>query len=226
MPVKRPEAGFTLIEVAMVALLLALMSGILYGTLRSLKNTKAQIEARRTSTRTAQYVLQRMTRELTNRLEQELAQNDPSAPKVRFLGKNEKIGEADADSIRFMSLGSGQVVYEGSTNFGAVEIEYRLSEAGEDDLITTDAAENQLVLVRSEVPAVDNKDIREKRRIVFPLSERISSLNFRYRRSGKWLDEWSEKRQGIPDAVEITIGITGANKSIEKFRTAVSLKRE
>lgn len=218
-------AGFTLVEVAMVTLLLAMMAGILYGSLRSIVRTKTQIESQRAVMRTAEYVISRITRELTNRLDQPLATAEAAAPKVSLRGKNRRENDVDSDLIRFVSLGAGQVLYEGLTNFGAVEVEYRLEEAGEGEQITSGPSGKRLVLVREEVPAVDNKDIREKRRIVFPLSENVAELNFRYRHNGRWLDEWSEKRQTLPDAVEVTIGVPTASGAVERFRTAVSLFR-
>lgn len=234
------ESGLTLVEIAVVSVLLSLLSLIAYGSLTGIGRSKAKIEAEREVTRTAQYVISRLSRELMNRVEQPFAsdtnekESSGTQKKIYFLGKDQKSGSKSSDSIRFSSLGSGQVVFGGEANPGVVEIEYRMVEAKDKDLILTGAEESgekRMVLVREEIPAgLDStesaKEIRAKKRIVFPISERVSSLNFRYRRNGKWLDEWSEKRKGFPDAIEITLGIRGAAENTEYYRTAIAIGRD
>ena len=235
--------GFTLVELVFVAALIALLSTILYGSVGGIVRTKNKLESRRMIDRTAQYVLGRMTRELTNAVPVPFttyqsgtsssdSSSDKNQTKTYFLGTKGRIGEYEADVLRFTSAGSGQVVFEGSSNFGVVEVEYRLEQAAATALMTTDPAkipegEVRTVLVRDEIPAeVKDKDTALARRVVFPLSENVVSLNFRFRRAEKWLDEWPAKRQGYPGAVEITIGVRGEDGQVESFRTAVAMQRE
>lgn len=250
---RESEAGFTLVEVAVVALLLAFLGALVYGSLSGIMRTKASLERDRVITRTAQYVLERMTRELTNRVpvaivkdedesslasasggegadeeeeeptgEETAEEEDPGEFQPLMVGKDQRAGDRDIDTLRFVSAGSGQVVFSGRQNVGVVEVFYELRDAE-----GTAGDMGKSVLVREEQPAgeMDSK-LRSQRRVVFPLSKFVSSLNFRYRKRGKWLDEWPERREDLPDVVEITIRVEDERGNGELFRTAVSLLRE
>ena len=216
------ERGFTLVELVVVSLLLALMASLVYGALSGISRTKFALESEREITRTAQYVLGRITRELSNIREEPLTPPDDGAEEedefeAYLLGADGQIGGLPADSMRFVSSGTGQVLFGGLQNSGSVDITYQLVQRGQ----------NELALVRIEQPAGDaDKEQRKKQRIVFPLAENVTALNFRYRRRGKWLSEWTLRQSGIPDAVEITLQVRGDADRVETFRTAVSLHFE
>lgn len=257
------EHGFTLAEVAIVSVLLALLASLIYGSITGIMRTKKVLDEQRTVLSTAQYVMSRMTRELANRVEEPLSSEKESARAssagesggeqsgdgeeggeaggeeeqaadqdeefdVYLLGINRRDGDRDADSIRFVSSGGGQVVFQGAQNIGLVEISYELLGGSTSMHDGNDSSRRTgFTLVRAERPAgkVDEK-VRAARTIRFPMSERIESLNLRYRKRSKWLDEWSEKEEGLPEAVEISLTVSDDSGSSSNFRTAVPLTRE
>lgn len=228
------EAGFTLVELIFVSILLVILSAVLYGTLTGIIRTKTALESTRRADRTAEYVLSRLTRELSNRAavalsvpgdNSQIRRRQADAEKY-LLGKSRRIAGRDADTIRFTSVGSGQTMMGATDNVGIVEIEYRLEpiEGEASEAITSFSDDDQrFALVRIEIPArAPSDEIREQRRLATTLTRDLYSLQFRYRRNGKWINEWSQKRDGFPEGVEITVGVRGATGTIEKYRTAVA----
>lgn len=245
------EQGFTLVDVAVVTVLLALLGAVIYSTLDGMMRTREALEGQRLVTHTAQYVLSRMTRELANRTEDSIVPPSESPTPVPadgsgelgeeeqddeneesdllMLGVDKKNGDHDADQIIFSSVGSGQVLFNAAQNFGVVQISYRLEQRrgsglGTEATLGSDAEHS--VLVREERPAqVVDKKKAEERTLIFPISDHVTSLNFRYRRKNRWLNEWKEDQIGLPQAVEITLRVEDETGKGETFRTAVSLTR-
>jgi len=226
------EAGFTLIELSFVALLLALLSGIIYGTVITMVRTKNALEDRRISERTAQALLTRLSRELENRQSEPLKKNkqnpsgnaaaatsggdDDSESVTLLLGRSRRAGGVDTDSIRFTTLGSSASSDLG--NPGLIEVEYRLE---------PQASGQAFALVREEVPAaVDDQRAADQRRFKAILSNSVKSLQFRYRSNRKWVNQWSAKRETFPDSVEITLGLQTQSGGLDTYRTAVLLYRQ
>ena len=236
--------GFTLVELLLVTVLLAMMSGILYASIGGIIRSKKSLESKRDSLQIATYVLERMTRELSSRLELSLANGGVGAAggaaslagvsslvgvqKEYLQGEDGKIGTNDADTIRFTSASSGQSFFDSLSNSGVVEITYRLSENTEktDDL-SFGTSEKDLVMVREEVPAdTKEKEIVNERKVIFPMAYNVVSFNLRYLKEGKWQNEWTEKKPVLPEAIEMTIKLRGEEDSIQQFKTAVGLKQQ
>ena len=214
---KTNERGFTLAEVAIVTVLLAMLSGVIYSSFASITRTKEKLEAERAITRTGQYVIQKITRELQNRGEEPLAgyTND-----IYLFGKNQQLNNRDADIIVFTSNGAGQALFEGSRNFGLVEVSYRIVEE------QSAAGGMKRRLMREERPTgISDPKLLAQRTVSFPVSELVTSLNFRYRYRNRWLDDWNESRvQLLPQAVEVTIRVEDGIGTSETFRTAIALQ--
>lgn len=228
------EAGFTLIELSFVALLLALLGAIVYGTITTMVRTKNALEERRVSERTAEALLTRISRELENRYAEGLRKkkkavseqdssteqsSDEAETVSMLLGRSLKIRGNDADSIRFITLGNPGSTIMG--NSGVIEVEYRLEPgpAGQ-------AGRELFNLVREEVPA----DLRDEKALLardykIVLSDHVRSLQFRYRFNRRWVNQWSNRRENLPDAVEITLVLATESGGSDTYRTAVSLFR-
>ncbi len=237
------EKGFSLVELLMVTMLLAVMTSILYGTLTGIIRGKNLIEEQKSTTRVAQYVLGRMVRELSGRVREPLSdyvdeenaeeesieatEENPAGTKgAEYLrGENGKKGQYDSDKLRFVSSRAGQAYYGSLSNYGMVEVEYSLQDDPQSDKISLND-EKSLVLVRVEQPAgVKNTDIIKERIVRFPISENIVSLNFRYRKNGAWEDSWSEAQSILPEAVEISIKLKTDGGRVETYKTAVALRQ-
>ncbi len=261
------QRGLTLVELALVTALLGVVSLLLFSTLSGIIRTKRDLEASRIQQRTAQYVIKRISRELENRMllpvkegpaSSAASGGNPAAPTATpnpvdedeafplyLIGTDERAGEYDRDRIRFVSAGSGQEIYQGTANHGIVQIEYRLEDVAEGEQTKT-------VLVRDEIPAgVKDNNILQARRVLFPVSENVTSLNFRYLYRGKWLNLWNALEMDtdpddldddteLPDAIEISISVKAPDNSDNPnntqlgntqlrreahFRTAVSMLR-
>ncbi len=235
----KDNKGFTLIELLIVSVLLALMSSILYGTVTGVIQGKTLVETDSETARTVHHLLMRMTKELSSRIALPLAkrknedkETDSSGTLVGsqyLIGISKESMGGDQDSLRFVSAAGAQAFIGGNTNFGPVEIEYRLEEPpdGRRRFYSTDSERiDTWYLVREEWPAdVGNDDIRQARNIIFPVLEDVIGLNFRYLSTGQWQEEWANPRGQIPDAVEISIDVLAKSGKKETYRTAVALNR-
>lgn len=223
------EDGFTLIELVVVSLLLALLSAVVYGSITTLVRTKNVLEDRRVSERTAQSILSRLSRELENRQSEPLTDlmNKRGRSSRRgkdndflslLIGRTRRLVGRDADSIRFVTLGSSASSNLG--NPGIVEVEYRVE-------ATNLSREAPFILLREEIPAgVDDRRILESRQFRSVLSDKIHSLQFRYRFNRRWVNQWSASRETLPDAVEITLSVFTDSGGVDTYRTAVLLYRQ
>lgn len=231
---KRYEtAGFTLLELVVVAMLLSIILIVLFRTLNTIQASGKLIDNQRSAGKTAQVVLARLIREFSSRYQLPLSgdqQNIPPAGanqggfnnnQAFLLGEDQETGKSDTDSIRFVTEG-----FSGDTfgNPGVVEVAYSLHESTSEELR---GGYRPYVLVREEVPwGVSEKDTAEKFKKVQPIAENIVSLNFRYFGNDSWKSTWNESNQLPPLAVEITLKVLGSSGQVETYRTAVALGRK
>lgn len=245
--ISRAETGFTLIEVLLVSVLIGLMAVIIFATWNSVARAKQAIDNERQSIRAAQYVITRITKELAGYATESLTTGDEGGsqstgtlgesaglagatplgtPAVSYLlGTDKTADRGSADSLRFISSTAGQAQLGTFANFGLVEIEYRL-EKPKGEFGSALEANDEYVLVREETPAaVDNKDLREKKKFVFPLAEHVTSLNFRYFDGALWKDAWGEGIHNVPEAIEISLSLKTPTGATATYRTAIGLFR-
>ena len=219
------EQGFTLVEIMVVSMLLAIMSVILYSTLNGLIRGRNMVEGRRDTTRVAQYVLERISRELSSHQDDSnpVALHNSLGPLESVKGSN---SEGPAGGIRFVSVNSAQISSNNLPNLGLVDIEYRLEKKKNNELSSSD--EEGMLLIRDEMPGgvppnAKYDDFIKNRRVLSPIAENVISLGFRFLSGGKWRNEWKGS-SALPEAVEISLAIRGAEKRTEIHRTAVWLK--
>lgn len=221
---QKNKKGFTLVELVVVCLLLSILSLILFKTLKGIIEARDRTEHLRITDQTAHYVLSRMSTEFANSalisLNSKPDKNNLAAVTGSFEGINKKNGDNDADSIRFVSSNSAQEFLNAFSNHGAVEIKYSLEKnPSQNQEISSDST--SFVLVRKETPAeVSEKEIIKSKTVTFPIAENITSLNFRYYKKTKWLDDWKPTDQETPDAIEITLKVLGKDKREEIYKTA------
>lgn len=230
------EAGFTLIEMIAVAALLAMMLSILYGTMDGMVRSKQAVESQRITGSVTRLVFERLDKELSSRVAEEITaedkgQEDPNTPtfqgfqRTYFIGEDKKESQRDADSLRFVSATGAQAVYGARANYGYVEIKYSLVSPPDNQQIEAPKdLPRPLALVREEVPAgVSNEDTRNKRKVVIPISDRIMSFNIRYLKGGSWAESWTNSRRGLPDAVEVSVGVLGEDERIHAASSVIPL---
>ncbi|MFN8389567.1 MAG: type II secretion system protein GspJ [Bdellovibrionota bacterium] len=232
--------GLTLIELVVVAALLALLSALLWGTLSGIIRARDVSDATRTADVTAHYIFSRISNELAGRSfvplntvkddDSSAAGSSSGAPQIGaapsyLLGTDEQGGERDLDKIRFVSSNAAQPFVGGQSNHGLVEVEYHLAENPDEDASAPPASgKKPMTLVRVETPAaVTTKELIQSRRIILPLAENIVSLNFRYLRNGTWQKDWKETNPPLPEAVEVTLGVLAEGDKVETYRTAVAI---
>lgn len=226
---KKKEQGLTLVEMVVVSLLLAIMGSVLYSSLNGIGQAKEAIQANRQSTRTARFVLGRISRELRGALAEPLyiqEDTEDSQPRKRnpfLVGENSKKGTIPgSDSLEFVSSSAAQATYSPMANHGHVQIKYRL--VANPDVKPGEAEFQQHLLIREETPAgVKDQKTIDKRKVIFPIANNISSINFRYYSNGEWKTQWTNTESGLPEAVEIALITTSSNGTADTYKTAVSV---
>jgi len=230
-----------------VALLLALLGSIVYGSITTLVRTKSVIESGRVGQRTAEALITRISRELENRYAEPLRSknaasqagassagatttappDDDAAPLL--VGRTRRVQGVSADSIRLVTLGNPASTEMG--NPGLIEVQYSLQSIPN----TADTGSlnpgslytgPMFSLVREEGPAnVEDQKTFDARTFRQVLSDKVRSLQFRYRFNRRWVNQWSTKRETFPDAVEITLSMASEGGGSQIYRTAVSIYR-
>ena len=232
------ERGFTLVEMALVALLLGIMATIMFGVLNGFKRTGDSVEDSRICERTARFVMTKLTREISSATSIPLFNNTKNKNNAQssmfsalgggmsvFEGKNDVKSNSDSDTLRFVASNGGQPVFGALQNAGPVEVTYYLAAPeNKDDQEFVNGRET-FSLIREEYPVTAEEKVREMRHIVYPLASRILGLNFRYLYDEKWSDEWlGNQSRTLPRAVEISLVIAqGTTGGARLFKTAVSI---
>ena len=235
-PTALNQNGFTLIELVVVSVLLAIMATILYGSITGIMGGRDAIKSQRQTGTLAQFVLERMSRDLISRELIPLTnQEGASTPNTGFRGfgaqkyfegTNASKDEANADSIRFVTNNVPQVTSSTVPNFGLIEVSYRLEKPKDRD---ADERAPRYVLIRDEKPAEiseQNKELLEKRTRSLPLADNVAGLNFRYLLNGEWQESWQNAQRPLPEAIEITLELLDELGDTQKFRTAIFVSKQ
>jgi len=244
------EAAFSMLELVVVTMLLGIMGSILYTVLNNILTSEKLVTAELSAYRAGIRVVDQINRELTSAAREGLvgdeedddsgdtnqnpttgatpqAVNYLSSSRAQFLvGRDKKRSRADADEIRFVSDGNAQEVLSGGGNAGRVEIAYRLERKQDRDARRNPNSDiESYILLREERPAgVPDERLAEARKLIIPLTDKATSLNFRYFSNGEWLEEWGQNQLRLPEAIEVRVGILGDGGSEEVFSTLVALE--
>lgn len=245
----RNQRGFTLVEMIVVAALLALLAGLLYGTLNGITRTVDLVTSGIKTERAARLFFSRISRELQSRVPERLSslqQSPTSAPTNPppgfflqggyFIGtKGEGGVGSKGDSIRFVSDGVAQEPIGGLGNRGRVEVAYGLREAKREKEELSDAPKT-FELMRGELsytgqpnlgatPGLEPNDEDKPKELQTPLMDNVVSLQFRYLQDGKWIESWSDSQTRFPEAVEITLVLLDDRGKEEIYHTAIAVDR-
>jgi len=211
----RRAAGFTLIEVMLAILILAIMMSIVYGVVVSTVNAARRVEEITAATEIGPAILTRVRADLE-------AAFLPKEGEF-FMGIKKAGAGMDRDRIDFIS---SEVAY-GSENdveeprFHSVnEVGYQVLQSSKDPGVG--------VLYRREDFFIDADPLKGGHLV--EMYDRVKSFSLRYYDGQDWRTDWSSKAQkGLPKAVEIELKIfvsqNGDSNLEQKFKTTVMLLR-
>jgi len=206
------NAGFTLIEMLIAVVILAIMSGMIYVSFSSVVNTMdiARVNAQDLE---ARRFLQENIAHNLRAIYSDAACADPS---FQLLSEDESGAFGDADTLRFVA--SLPMPGAGSMPGQYIEVLYELTESyageGEDDLAPTDTeAPSGYVLRISEKPLTLKPIGTDFEVDAFEYEPRvrevpINSINYRFYDgiAEEWLDEWdSLAEQRMPWSIEVSV---------------------
>lgn len=216
MKTKRRSGGFTLVELMLAVLILAIMMSIVYGVVVSTVSAARRIEEVTASSEVGPAILTRIRADL------EAAMLPPKEGEF-FLGTKQGGGGEGRDRLDFIS---SEVAY-GSENdieeprFHCInEVGYQVQDSRKDT--------NAAVLYRREDFFIDADPLKGGHLI--EMYDRVRSLSFRYYDGEDWKPEWSSKaKKGLPKAVEIELKILVTDRDNpakeQTFKTTVMLLR-
>lgn len=222
------QTGFTLVELVLVALLLAVMSSIVYGTLSGIIRTRNSVEDLRGGERALRSVFSKLTREFASAMLVPLNTDNSNnssqfSRRAYFLAENDTLGRADADRVTFVASTGGEPVAGATQNYGPVEVSYYLKEAPTEEQERGNYT--RYALVREEKPAdVSKEEILSKRTVRFPLATNLLSFNLRFLKEEQWQDDWSGNDSvTLPLAVEISVVFDAGNQTPRLYKTAIAI---
>ena len=208
------KKAFTLIEIIIAISIMSLIFYVAYRAVTQIGFAKAEIEDQRDTLQIANTILTRFAREL--QLVSDYQQlEDPSLEGYYFFGSDE-------------AEDGGQYVPDGLTHSGLVMISYRVVRNPER---TKSGAEETFVLIRDEVPNTKPYEKALEKRMTFPITDKLVSLNFEFfdHSARSWQNDWKEKFQDkainkVPGMIRIKIRIMTNSGKIMTFATAIAIK--
>jgi type II secretory pathway pseudopilin PulG len=225
------SSGFTITEMVAAVSILAFMLTMMYTIVLKILNITAILDDSRTLLALSENILNRAVFEI------QLAHYDQGSVgilntfsrssgavgtgrTVHFKGESNQgsLPGSQADSLTFLALEAGQFVSGQTINNGLVQISYRLH--------PNQDSQTGFSLVREEMSrSLPEKKAIEKR-LVFPISDNVVSLDFRYydTNSKSWSNEWGNKNSGLPGLVEINVILESPQKTRKRYATTVALK--
>lgn len=211
---REAEKGFTLVEVLLAVIILAVITLLAFKSLESLVQSQRVIESQSESAEIADAILLRFAREFQlalpnfRRLPPEDNLQDVPHRNESFLGRPGSGGDGQfRDEVVFMTNNGGQHVLGETTNSGVVQLRYLLRENPE----MRELGDRPVyTLVREETPFLRPYDRAYEKTMRFPISERIRSLRFDYfdPEAEEWRRDWGDERhRGVPALIRFQVVI-------------------
>ena len=218
----------------MALTILSMLLTIGYSALSGIVSGKILLDDGREAQAIANSLIARLTRELQLADAKSALLPEPDDIKnlnpdtINMHGINQKLNNHDADSLSFMARGASQYVMGGANIAHVVNITYRVANNPD----AQDPDNDPFVLVREETPNIRPLENAFARSMVFPLSDRVVSLNFRYFGSpdpdvdiDEWRNDWDKSKiTGLPKMIEFSLKIMSPAGKIRTFTTAVPIR--
>lgn len=192
------QRGFTLVELLVALVVLALLSVAGYRSLDAVLQTRERVAG---ETRKWQHLTFFFAR-----LEQDIAQavrrgvrDSTGLTRPEWIGHSVVVGEDDAE-LTFTRAG---IVDQGAAMTAPQRIAYRLEQGN-------------IVLLRWQ--ALDQPE--RARPVRYPLLEGVREFKCRYLdASGNWLTQWpsADRTEGLPQAVEVSLAMSSGDKLTRIF---------
>jgi type II secretion system protein J len=197
-------SGFTLLELLLAVVLLAIVAATVYASFRATTSAIDRSTQQGASAQAARVILSRLADELTS------TEWSPDRQETEFVGASEEENSLSTSRLAFTSR--SHTWYP--TQPPAVEmatIGYEL-----------DRGSHGLQLWRTELSDPFLLSGAPERVM---MTDRLTDLQFRFYAKGEWVTEWdASKRHELPDLVEIVLTFLSVDQGPqEEFRTLVSL---
>lgn len=191
----RPPAGFTLIELMLAILVLAIMMSLIYGVVTSTVQAAHRIEEITQGTEIGPAILTRLREDLEAALL-------PAKEGNFFAGFDRKASTGDRDRLDFVA----GVMSFGGEREGDEPVFHSVNEVGY-QLLDGKSDPNSAVLYRREDLFLDAEPLKGGRLV--ELYDRVRHFNLEFWDGETWRPEWnSQKEKGaLPKAVRIELRI-------------------
>ena len=209
---ERRKGGFTLVELMLAVLILAIMMSIVYGVVVSTVNAAKRVEEITGSSEIGPAILTTIRTDLEGAFL-------PKAEGEYFVATKSSGGR---DRINFVT----SVMAYGPENDIEEPRFHSVNEVGY-QLIESRKEQGLAILYRREDFFIDNDPLKGGR--LTELYDRVRSFSLRFLEGETWRGDWNSKTQkGLPKAVEIELKIvvTERDQPVEQtFKTTVTFPR-
>lgn len=230
--------GFTLIEILLASLILALIMGVTYSSLSYIVKTKNLLDDNRDCSAIGNSLLNRLTKEF------QLAFADPrksiifeeddnssssakNTANATFIGKSLVSQTSDKyrhDTVYFLAAEGGQYLPDAQQHSGVVQISYKI--VPNVDRVTQDSQD--YCLVREEIPHIMPPKEAYKRKLIFPLACNIVSWQLSYynSKSKNWVQDWGYEidQPKLPSMIFFNLMLKSKAGKIHEYKTAIYLR--
>jgi type II secretion system protein J len=209
------KSGFTLVELMLAILILAIMMSIVYGVLVSTVNAAKRVEEITAASEIGPAILTSIRTDLEGAFL-------PKTEGEYFVATKSSGGGASRDRINFVT----SVMAYGPENDIEEPRFHSVNEVGY-QLIESRKEQGLAILYRREDFFIDNDPLKGGR--LTELYDRVRSFSLRFLEGETWRGDWNSKTQkGLPKAVEIELKIVVMERDqpVEQtFKTTVTFLR-